>query len=56
MIVPSLLMERSGPGGQDVDEAIASVFATDQEFCADTADDFERILTRMEEIPRPEEN
>ncbi|MFJ8668033.1 hypothetical protein [Streptomyces sp. NPDC093600] len=44
MILPVRLIEESGPGTQDFNEAMVSISKNDQGFCADTAADLESIL------------
>ncbi|MFI8824325.1 hypothetical protein [Streptomyces sp. NPDC053431] len=49
LIVPVRLIEESGPGTRDFNEAIASISRNDQAFCADTAADLEAILISLAE-------
>ncbi|MFI6651647.1 hypothetical protein ACIBI8_29085 [Streptomyces sp. NPDC050529] len=51
MIVPTRLIQEAGPGGQNFNEAMGAIRERDQEFCAETAEDLERILRALSEAP-----
>uniref|UniRef100_A0AAU2VQE7 Uncharacterized protein n=1 Tax=Streptomyces sp. NBC_00008 TaxID=2903610 RepID=A0AAU2VQE7_9ACTN len=51
MIVPSRLMQESGPDGANFNDAMDVIRESDQEFCAATAEDLENIFRKLTEAP-----
>ncbi|MEV8423673.1 hypothetical protein [Streptomyces niveus] len=51
MIVPTRLLQEAGPDGERFNEAMDAIRQSDQEFCAATAGDLERILQALSETP-----
>lgn len=49
MVVPTRLIQEAGPDGQNFNEAMDAIRERDQEFCAATAEDLERILQALSE-------
>jgi hypothetical protein len=50
MIVPTRLIGETGPDARDFNEAMAYITKSDQDFCAVTAVDLERILQSLDAV------
>ncbi|MEV8226715.1 hypothetical protein AB0P41_11750 [Streptomyces sp. NPDC079167] len=51
MIVPSRLIQEAGPDGQNFNQAMDLIRQSDEDFCAKTAGDLEKIFQTLSEAP-----